>query len=135
MLEPSKQGLPQSRNRNLIVAPLLESTICTLNFVMSFNIYIFANDLKAIVEDINADCRFLYTGSRYITDPYPTNKESPISSWSIPVGCDAKPGDSGAPVFNNKGKVLGILWDGKLTKQFVSSESLIKRINSKSIDL
>jgi hypothetical protein len=91
-------------------------------------------DYSAIVVDKSTDCVNLDTEPLFITDP-DVDSESPITTWSLPVGCDAKPGDSGAPIFNAEGDLMGILWGGKLNKTFVNSESLKKQLNLNSSSL
>ncbi len=93
------------------------------------------NDLKALVIDQKSDCKYLDTLASYITDPFPNETEIAISTWSIPIGCDAKPGDSGAPIFGSSGMITGVLWGGSLKKEFVSSELLTKKIASKTAGL
>lgn len=34
----------------------------------------------------------------------------PLSIPSLPIGCDVSPGDSGSPLLNQKGELVGILW-------------------------
>lgn len=89
------------------------------------------NKLKALVVDNNLDCTALDTTAQLITDPHPTNIEEPIHTWSIPVGCDAAPGDSGAPIYNSEDKIVGLLWGGKHNKSYVSSERLKEQVLTK----
>ncbi len=91
------------------------------------------NDLKALVLDESLDCMALDSNVRMIFDPFPQADETKIRSWSLPVGCDAKPGDSGAPVFAlNSSQVVGILWGGKHNKSYTSSEDLVRQVHETS---
>jgi hypothetical protein len=95
----------------------------------SFVLRTFDDDLKALVMDDSQDCVALDSTPQFITDPDPTNSDDPIVTWSLPVGCDAKPGDSGAPVFlAGTDKAYGLLWGGKYEKNYTSSASLKKQI-------
>ncbi len=45
--------------------------------------------------------------------------------WSLPVGCDSSPGDSGSAVVNSSsGLVSGVLWGTTMVKQGFTSEKL-----------
>ena len=76
-----------------------------------------------IVADGGKDCFVLDKTPQLIFDP---DEETSLfsSSWSVPIGCDAQPGDSGAPVMDMFGDVVGVLWGGRATKYFKSSADL-----------
>lgn len=65
--------------------------------------------------DASEDCRLLAETPRIIKDPDHLNPTD-IQSWSLPIGCDAHDGDSGAPVLDGNNQLLGIIWTGKYPK-------------------
>gem|GEM_PF-5877993 len=81
-------------------------------------------DLNQIVIDQGQDCFALDFKPRFIKDP-DTLSDLSLSSWSLPIGCDSQPGDSGSPVFDQEGFVAGILWGGKTVKNFKSSADIL----------
>lgn len=89
------------------------------------------HNLKALVADQSEDCRVLDTKAQFINDPYPNESLELIASWSLPVGCDAVPGDSGAPIYSHEGLLYGILWGGKHQKEYVKTEELLEQIKQK----
>lgn len=66
--------------------------------------------------DTSEDCQVLDHEPRRLKDP---DKGSPTNtvSWSIPIGCDAHDGDSGAPVFSVNNDLVGIIWTGQYPKE------------------
>jgi hypothetical protein len=52
-----------------------------------------------------------------------------LKTPSIPVGCDVSPGDSGSPLLNSKGELLGLLWasSGSIDQR-LKNESLLKSL-------
>jgi hypothetical protein len=82
-----------------------------------------SHENSQIYSDTSPDCSLLSDNPQKISDP-DASDESQISSWSLPVGCDAEHGDSGAPVLNHQNEVVGIIWTGKFPKALISSQSL-----------
>lgn len=80
-------------------------------------------DDSRIYSDSSPDCLLLAEAPKQISDP-DTSDEGRLASWSLPVGCDAEHGDSGAPVLNQQNEVVGFLWTGKFPKSSLSSQSL-----------
>lgn len=86
--------------------------------------------------DDQKDCQLLSTHEKTLEDPdcgVPQSK--PISSWSLPVGCDGKHGDSGAPVYDKDFRLKGVLWTGKFPKLNSSTERLQADMEAESSDL
>ena len=84
--------------------------------------------------DESSDCIVLSDKSRVLEDPDSAileSGESKIKSWSLPVGCDGMHGDSGAPVFNEDFKLVGVLWTGKYPK--TNNVADIKNLNEDTI--
>lgn len=83
--------------------------------------------------DDQKDCRLLSSTQKIVIDPdcgvYPG---TPTQSWSLPIGCDGKHGDSGAPIFNKDLKLKGLLWTGKFPKQNQSSSQLLNDLQYQS---
>lgn len=73
--------------------------------------------------DNQSDCYLLSKVPQLAIDP----DFGEIESWSVPVGCDAKPGDSGSPIYNSNGKIVAVLWGGKFKKKFINSSELKKK--------
>ena len=73
----------------------LEFSFEPIEIKQSFVLRTVDNDLQALVIDESQDCLALDNVSEFITDPDPANADEPIITWSLPVGCDAQPGDSG----------------------------------------
>lgn len=91
------------------------------------------SNLQALAADQSIDCSNLDIEAKFIEDPHPESEFETISTWSLPVGCDAQGGDSGAPLYQrDSDKILGILWGGKFNKKYVSSETLKQQIHQKS---
>lgn len=70
--------------------------------------------------DTSDDCQVLDSTPRLLKDPDNGNPTNTIS-WSIPIGCDAHDGDSGAPVFDGNDEVVGIIWTGQYPKEEFSA--------------
>ena len=70
--------------------------------------------------DTSEDCQVLDANAQRLKDP---DKGSPSNtiSWSIPIGCDAHDGDSGAPVYNGNDELVGIVWTGQYPKEEFSA--------------
>lgn len=60
-------------------------------------------------------CKFFSEETRFITDPDTINTAD-YQVWSRPVGCDFSHGDSGSPVFNDYGELVGLNWTGGAPK-------------------
>jgi len=60
-------------------------------------------------------CKFFSKNTRFITDPDTINTAD-YQVWSRPVGCDFSHGDSGSPVFNDYGELVGLNWTGGAPK-------------------
>ncbi len=53
---------------------------------------------------------------------------------SFPIGCDASPGDSGAPLLNQNGSLVGMLWSVSNSKnQYVPNEDHLKGLLQKTV--
>lgn len=61
------------------------------------------------------DCRIFHEVAQFIHDPDTLHPAS-YQVWSLPIGCDATPGDSGSPVFSSTGDLIGIFWTGGTPK-------------------
>ncbi|MGH1468882.1 MAG: hypothetical protein ACRBBP_08405 [Bdellovibrionales bacterium] len=86
--------------------------------------------------DDSSDCVLLRENSRYLLDPDTGVQEKGdgsdrLASWSLPIGCDGKHGDSGAPVFDEEFGLTGILWTGKYPKTEASGD--IKFLSTRSV--
>ncbi len=108
----------QFSNENLVTGAALKMiTIERLMPNFNFNWFI----------DNSKDCMLLADTSRYLKDlDSSVSKETSnkILSWSLPIGCDGKHGDSGAPVFDQNSGLVGVLWTGKYPKTN-ASKSLV----------
>lgn len=81
--------------------------------------------------DDSRDCFILDRSAKVIYDP----DFNDIKSWSVPVGCDSKQGDSGAPIINDKGRVVAIIWGGVYEKFFLNSQELFNLSESRDESL
>lgn len=67
-------------------------------------------------------CRALSGETRLIDDPNPD--EHQIKTWSQPTGCIASFGDSGSPVLDEHGLLVGMIWGGKPGYKFEALPTL-----------
>lgn len=80
--------------------------------------------------DESIECRAITSEFRVLQD-MDQNAQDPIQSWSQPIGCDGMHGDSGAPIYNQDQKLVGILWTGKFPKD--SSSNTLTPMNQNLI--
>lgn len=83
--------------------------------------------------DDKKDCRLLSAQEKILVDPdcgIPQNDA--LESWSLPIGCDGKHGDSGAPVYDKDHRLKGLLWTGKYPKMDQTSDLLLSDLISQS---
>lgn len=77
------------------------------------------NPRRQLVGNIDADCKvFSQAGDyRFMDDPDVLNPGS-YKAWSFALGCDVSHGDSGSAIVDRlSGKVVGIIWTGKIPKK------------------
>ena len=82
--------------------------------IMGYGLHL--NEYGVLTIGDDQDCRVFDTTVRKISDPDQTN---PLSYQvdSLPMGCDASHGDSGAPILDQQtGLVRGLLWTGRVPK-------------------
>ncbi len=70
--------------------------------------------------DSSDDCQILDHRAKRLKDPDKGNPTN-TTSWSLPIGCDAHDGDSGAPVVNGNDELVGIVWTGQYPKEKFSA--------------
>lgn len=78
----------------------------------------YENEYGVLKTEISGDCRVFSKANdlRRIADPDETNP-FPFLVHSFLIGCDVSHGDSGSPILDLRtGKVLGLLWTGKMPK-------------------
>ncbi|MCO5113984.1 MAG: hypothetical protein M9899_07395 [Bdellovibrionaceae bacterium] len=100
-----------------------------LNLISVDNDYDYNFDWKV---DDQKDCRLLSTEEKVLEDPDCNVSGALLQSWSLPVGCDGKHGDSGAPVYDKNLRLKGLLWTGKFPKLSQSSNQLLSDLNAQS---
>lgn len=95
----------------------------------STQVYLKSRDTDAghILIDKSKDCQILDSNPQERLDidssaDYVDAQK--IESWSLPVGCDARHGDSGAPLFSSNNELIGILWTGKYPKTHLPSQQI-----------
>lgn len=83
--------------------------------------------------DDSKDCTLLSSQAKLLIDPdCNTEEKQKLSSWSLPMGCDGKHGDSGSPVYNKDLKLKGLLWTGRYPKQKWDTQLLFDDLNTQS---
>ncbi len=70
---------------------------------------------KSLLISDDEHCKFFSDETRYISDP-DTVHTADYQVWSRAVGCDFSHGDSGSPVFNRFGEIVGLNWTGGAPK-------------------
>ncbi len=89
------------------------------------------NSARLLMVNQDSECEVYSAAIRYMKDPDDFNP-GPDLVWSFANGCDVSHGDSGsAMVDRNNGKVLGIIWTGRIPKDpIVRDASYLQRIQS-----
>lgn len=85
--------------------------------------------------DDQKDCKLLSSREQLLEDPDCSEQSTSLRSWSLPIGCDGKHGDSGAPVYDQDLRLKGLLWTGKFPKLSASSAQLLQDFEAQSDNL
>jgi len=113
--------VPESRNSRIfsqLIAPSFSEEIKKGMPLVIFGYGGHKNPNKRLTQGGDAPCRVLSKTNemRLVFSPNDLNQTGK-RTWSLSVGCDLSPGDSGAPVFSKEtAKVIGFVWTGKIPK-------------------
>lgn len=87
----------------------------------------FQNEDQVMTEQNDDTCVSLTPYTPMLTkDPDSVNHPLTNPVWSLPIGCDSSPGDSGAPVFLRDERIIaGVLWTGGAHGSDLSNSDLV----------